>query len=414
MNSVARYIVPREAFKYLLIIFIILTSLKFYSIMIPFGGGKYVIFMGALVIIFFLFLNIIYDRSKKFLMHFKTEAWLMTIPLLFSIFSAYYFHNQSVTSTIIGQHGVYFILLYFLLHQLKPHPDVLLRIFLWLGYVFCILYIIQYFAYPFQFIQSQMRWDRGTLRIFMPGSEYLFTSYFILLGRFFMTKNLKYIVWMIPFIIVLLLMGTRQMIGSLVLASLINIMLSKTIKSKLVMYLLIAACLVPFYFIFQNIFNEMFQVTAEQQSAGITESIRYQAVLYYLFQYNTNPLWMIFGNGMPDILSDYGQSLTSLGIHSGLFLEDIGLFGDFFRFGILLVIAKLSLYIRLLKWRLNEKYTFVRYNMITIVLTLFTGGGVNASVLSLVCMMMYIADLNNVEFPLDPDNIKKRIKLGRA
>ena len=62
-----------------------------------------------------------------------------------------------------------------------------------------------------------------------------------------------------------------------------------------------------------------------------------------------------------------------------------------------MVVAKLSMYIRLLKWKLNEKYTFIRYNMITILLTLFTAGGVNASVLALACMMMYICDLNKEE-----------------
>ena len=163
------------------------------------------------------------------------------------------------------------------------------------------------------------------------------------------------------------------------------------------MYLLIAACLIPFYFIFQTIFDEMLKVTSEQQSAGIEENIRYQAVMHYLFKFNKNPMWMLIGNGMPDTMSEYGRTLGKLGQFSGLYLEDIGLFGDFFRFGILMVVAKLSMYIRLLKWKLNEKYTFIRYNMITILLTLFTAGGVNASVLALACMMMYICDLNKEE-----------------
>lgn len=399
MNTLTRYIVPREAFKYLIILFIILTSLKFYTIFIPFGAQRYVIFMGAIVIVFFLLVNMAYSRSKSFHMNFKVEAWLMTIPLVFSLFSAKFFHDQSFLITIIGQHGVYFILFYFLLHQLKPQPDLLLKLFIWLGYVFCIIYLAQFFLYPFRLINSQIMIDRGTIRIFVPGSEYLFSAYFILLGRFFMTKNPKYILYLIPHLSIVLLMGTRQMIASLALASLINILLSKTIKSKTLMFLIIGSCLIPFYFVFQNIFDEMFKVTAEQQTAGIEENARYKAVMFYLFKFNTNPIWMVIGNGMPDVLSNYGRALGRLGQYSGLYLEDIGLFGDFFRFGILLVIAKLSFYIRLLKWKLNEKYTFIRYNMITIVLTLFTAGGVNASVLTLACMMMYIADINNVEYP---------------
>jgi hypothetical protein len=259
------------------------------------------------------------------------------------------------------------------------------------------VYLIQYFIYPIRIIYSTILIDRGTIRVFMPGSEYLFSGYFILLGRFFITRNPKHIFLLIPYLIILMLMGTRQMIGSLVLATLINIMLSRTIKSKLVMYILIAACLIPFYFIFQDIFDQMLKITHEQRTAGIIENVRYKAIMYYLFKYNTNLAWMFFGNGDPDVLSHYGREMAGIGQFSGFYLEDIGLFGDFFRFGILLVIAKLSIYIRLLKWRLPERYTFIRYNVITIMLTLFTGGGINASVLTLSCMMMYIADVSNVE-----------------
>ena len=405
MNSFTRHIVPREAFKYLLILGIIFTSIVFYSIFIPFGGSRYVVFLGALIIMFFLVVNLIYDRSRTFPMRFKVEAWLILIPLFFNFFSAKYFHDQSFAITMVGLHGVYYIMFYFLLHRLKPQPDQLMNIFIWLGYLYCIVYVIQYFIYPVRIIYSTILADRGTIRIFMPGSEYLFSGYFILLGRFFMTRNPKNIFMLIPYLIILLLMGTRQMIGSLVLATLINILLSRTIKSKALMYILIALCLIPFYFIFQNIFDQMLKITHEQRTAGVTENIRYKAIIYYLFKYNPDLTWMFFGNGMPDVLSRYGRELAGIGQYNGLYLEDIGLFGDFFRFGILLVVAKLSIYIRLVKWKLREKYTFIRYNVITIMLTLFTGGGINASVLTLSCMMMYIADLSNVELAEEREKI---------
>lgn len=348
----------------------------------------------------FLVINMIYDRSRTFHMGFKREAWAMVIPLFIGLFSAKFFHEQSFAITIIAQHGVYFILFYFLLHKLKPHPEILMTIFIWLGYVYCILYTIQWAIFPRQIIFANMLFDRGTVRIFMPGPGYLFSGYFILLGRFFFTKNLKYIAGLIPYLIILLLMGTRQMIGSLVLATLINVLLSRTIRSKFFMYLLIASCLIPFYFIFQDIFDQMLSVTVEQKSEGITANIRYQAIIFYMFNVNKNPLWILVGNGMPDVLSNYGKMISSFGQNMGFYLEDIGLFADLFHYGIILVIAKLSIYIRLVRWPLLEKYTFIRYNVITILLTLFTGGGLNSSVLALTCMMMYIADISKVDSEL--------------
>ena len=280
----------------------------------------------------------------------------------------------------------------------------MMNMFIWLGYGYCIIYTIQFLVYPIQFVYSTILVDRGTIRVFMPGSEYVFTGYFILIGRFFMTRNPKHLVLILPYVIILLLMGTRQMIGSLVLATLINILLSRTIKSKLMMYILIAACLIPFYFIFQNIFDEMFKISHQQHTEGISQNIRYKAVMFYLFKYNPSLAWMIIGNGMPDVLSRYGRELAGIGQYGGLYLEDIGLFGDFFRFGILFVIAKVSIYLRLVKWKLREKYTFIRYNVITILLTLFTGSGTNASVLTLTCIMMYFADLNNLELQAEKEN----------
>ncbi|MBN1950899.1 MAG: hypothetical protein JW801_06820 [Bacteroidales bacterium] len=407
MSTYTKNIAPKEAFKYLLIIVTILFSMKFYTIGIPFGAQRYVVFIGACIILFFLLLSLVYERSATLPMRFKIEALLMTIPLVFSFFAAKLFHEQSFLITMVGQNGMYFIIFYFLLHQLKPEPDRLMKIFIVLGYVFIAIYLLQFLMYPTQFLNSKVMEDRGTLRIFIPGSEYLFTAYFILLGRFFITKNPKFLLYLLPHLVVVLLMGTRQMIGSLVFASLINVLLSRTIKSKMVMYFVIAACLIPFYFIFENIFIELFQVTSDQQSEGLQENIRYKATMYYLFKFNTNPLWMFIGNGMPDILSNYGRALGKLGQYSGLYLEDIGIFGDFFRFGIIFVIAKMSMYLRLLKWPLKEKYTFIRYNIITLLLTLFTAGGMNASVLALTCMMMYIADINHRDRMLEkaPDSL---------
>ena len=238
-----------------------------------------------------------------------------------------------------------------------------LKIFIWLGYVYCILYTVQWVIFPRQIIYTNMLFDRGTVRIFMPGSGYLFSAYFIMLGRFFFTKNLKYIAGLVPYLIILLLMGTRQMIGSLALATLINVLLSRTIKSKFFMYMLIALCLIPFYFIFQDIFDQMLSVTLEQKSEGITANIRYQAIIFYMFNVNTNPLWILIGNGMPDVLSAYGKIISSYGQNMGLYLQDIGLFSDLFHFGIILVIAKLSIYFRLVRWPLLERYTFIRYNV---------------------------------------------------
>ncbi len=272
-----------------------------------------------------------------------------------------------------------------------------MKMFVTLGFVFCGVYLLQYFSFPREIVSSPVFEDRGTIRIFIPGSEYMFSAFFILLGRYFIHKKLKYLLYIIPILIIVLLMATRQMIASLIFGALLNVLLSKTIRSKFLMYFVLALCMIPLYFVFEDIFSKMFEVSTQQTDAGITESIRFKAAVFYLTHFNPNKLWILIGNGMPEVTSEYGRNILSIAKYSGFYLEDIGLFGDLFRFGIIFVITKLVLYIRLASKKMQEKYTFIRYNNITILLTLFTGGGVSASVLALTCFMMYILDVSDFE-----------------
>jgi hypothetical protein len=390
-------IINRNTFRVILLWFITLTSIKLYTLFIPYGAGKLVILFGAVIVIFILILHIIYSRVKRIPMKFSIEVWIFILSFTVAPLAALVFHQQPILSSILAQHGTFFIFLYFLLHHLKPHPQDLMKMFVALGFVYCGVYLIQFFAFPTILVSSMVFADRGTIRIFLPGSEYLFTGYFILLGRYFIYKQTRFLLYIIPFLIILLLMGTRQMIASLVFASLVNVLLSKTIKSKVLMYFVLALCMIPLYFVFQDIFMKMFEVSGEQSDAGLKENVRFKATIFYLLNFNPSNLWVLTGNGMPDALTAYGRNISSIAKYSGFYLEDIGLFGDMFRFGVLFVIAKVVIYIRLTTKKMLEKYTFIRYCNITILLTLFTGGGLNASILALTCFMMYIIDYNDYE-----------------
>lgn len=360
--------------------------------------GKMVVVLGAVIIIVFLVIHAVYDKQSIFPKNFTYPILIIAIAIISSTFGAYIWHDQSPIHTLTAQYDLYFFLFYFLLHLLKPDPKRLLNMFMVLGFVYCGMYILQFLVFTkmsIQFVSPDMNFleDRGTVRIFIPGSGYLFTAYFLALSNFFIYKKAKYLLYTIPIIVVVLLLGTRQVTASIVLLTLVNIILSRTIKSKAITFILISLCIIPVFYLFQGIFIEMFEITMEQ-SENIDDNIRIRASTYFLFNYNKDFWWMLIGNGFPSPDSAYGQEIHSLSSSSFFWLEDIGLIGDFMKFGIIFVIGQLFFLFKLIFSKTQEKHRFILYNSLSIGMTMFTGGGLHAHTITLICMMMYIADVD--------------------
>jgi hypothetical protein len=375
----------------MLIWLIALCSLKFYTFLISVTISKATVLGGLMIVVFFLGIHLVYGKGSGFKKHFKAELWMIFISLFISVFAANVFHEQNIGSTLFAQYEFYFFIFYFLLHRLKPDPDKLLNMFLWLGYGYSIIYFIQYIAYPMEIVSSKAIEDRGTIRILMPGAEFLITAWFILLSRFFTTRSIKHIIGLLPFVIILILLATRQVIAATVLLTILAIIFSKTLKSKFAVIGLIVVAIIPFYFLFQGIFDQMMDVSRVQRT-NMGENIRMLAARYFLFDLNPNPVWIITGNGMPGPSSTYGKFLFRISEELGYHQSDVGLIGSFSRFGILFALAELIFLFRLVFFKVNEKYTFIRYNALMMLLTLFTGAGLRSSTIVLLCFMFYIID----------------------
>ncbi len=394
MQEYNQNIITKHNFKYLLIWALSVVSVKFYTLFIPDGVSKALVLAGTGVIVLFIFISLIYDRSKSFPMRYSWMIAFLFLSLATSTIAASYFHGQGFAGTLIAQYDFYFFSFYFLLHKLKPHPDKLLQMLVVLGVVFCIVYFVQWTIFPRIILNSKVFLDRGTVRIFMPGAGFLFCAYFLMLSGFFITKKPKYLLWLLPFLAIVFLLGTRQVLASIAFLTILNVMLSKTVKSKVLIYFLIVLCFIPVYFLFQGIFTQMMEVTSDQ-SSNVSDNIRLKAAGYFLFEFNKNPIWMLFGNGAPDYHSAYGRFITHLTETFGYYQSDIGIIGDFTKFGIFFVIGQLSIMILLIRSKVEEKYKFILYNILSFLMTMFTGSGLHASTISILCIMMYITDVSH-------------------
>ncbi len=377
-----------------LIWIITLCSLRLFTFIIPMSIAKGVTLMGVLIVFGLLMVYIVYANDDGIRKRFRTEIVMIFIALIISAFAAEFFHEQSILTTLFSQYEFYVFIFYFLLHRMRPDSVKIVDMFVWLGYIYCFIYFLQYFAYPAKIVSSIIFNDRGTIRIFMPGSQYIFASWFILLSRYFISKKLINIIGLIPIFIVFILLGTRQVLATIILLTLLNILLSRSIKSKVTTYILIALMLIPFYFLFQGIFDQLFEVSKKAQN-GMKDNIRIMAANYFLFDFNRNPLWLLTGNGMPGPHSHYGVFLSDISDKLGYYQSDIGIIGDLSKFGILFALAQLMFMIKMVFLKYSEKHAFIRYNAIAMILTMFTGAGLGSGIIVFSCLMFYIAEVDN-------------------
>ncbi|MBN1415979.1 MAG: hypothetical protein JW973_12820 [Bacteroidales bacterium] len=376
----------------ILIWLIALCSLKFYTFLIPMIVAKSLALLGVVLVLGLIIIHLVYGNGLVIRKRFRIETVMIFIALIISVFAAKFFHEQSISLTLFSQYEFYLFLFYFLLHKMRPDPDKLMNMFIWLGYIYAFIYFLQYVAYPAQIVTSKTIFDRGTVRVLMPGTEYMVATWFILLSRYFRTKKIINIIGLLPFIIILIFLAVRQLIAATALLTLLNILLSKTLKSKVLVAFLIVLTIIPFYFLFQGIFDQLLEVSHKETSASLQNNVRFLAAKYFLFDHNHNPLWILTGNGMPDQKSAYGKFLWQLSEKLGYYMSDVGIIGDFSKFGILFALAEISFLAKLSLYRCREKYSFIRYSALMSIMTLFTGAGLGASGIVKMCFLFYIMD----------------------
>lgn len=381
--------------KRLLIIFIIITSLELFNIA-ALGDGlvKMAEISGIGLMALVILLQIVYNKGESFILNFKWEITAIFVSVLLSVLMAYYGHGQSYSITIIAQRFMYFYLFYFALHHIKLDNSDLEQLMIYLAIVHAVFYIIQFFAYPNILFNVRIALDRGTIRIFLQGMSYLILSYFFILNRLFDQFRLSRLLLLFFFFSIFILMGTRQLIFTMFMLTMINILFSNKIKSKLLIFTLVILASIPLFFMFQNIFINLLSVS-EAQSQSFEDDIRVRSATFFLTDFFPNRLAYLTGNGVDSNNSTFGLMVQMYKDVYGFFQTDIGIIGDFSRFGFIFLIAVLSIIFRVLRGKISANLAYIKYFYICIILTFFTGAGSfgqGGSIVS-ICITLYILDV---------------------
>ena len=382
---------------------IILCSVGFYNFSFLGKASKLIELAGLCLITMILIVHTVYDKTPPFQRHFATYINIIFLALIPSMIMANVLYRQGFLITIWTQRGVYFYIFYFTLHRMKINPKEIEKAFFIFTFIYIFLYIIQYIIYPIKIINVKIIYDRNTLRIYMDGITYVVLTYFICLQNYFRTLRNKYLLLCIIILIIFVLLGGRQLLAAIIAITMMYLVISKHIKSRLLVFLLIGIAVVAIIYFFHDIFSGIAKATMRTKQEGL-QNIRIRALIYYFTNYFKSDWAYIFGNGIPNLKSPYGESMAY--IREDYNLVDLGMIGLYFCYGLLFVIGSIGIIIRAFVIRVEETRRYLKFFLIQITLSILTGAGFAAGEFIVpYCMMLYIIDASN--YFLNIDNGKK-------
>jgi hypothetical protein len=397
----------RRVFEILIILFVVLGAMEFLKVyFLPFNQIKYIQLAGIGIVFLIVIIEYVYNREKRFHPFFGKEIFLILLSVILSMFTAYSGHGQSFAITFIAQRFMYFYIFYFLLHVLRVQPGDVENFIVIFGIAISILYLLQYVIYPRVIFDVRIAKERGTLRIFLPGVSFVIMNFFIALVKFFKQYEIKWLGLVFLSLMIIIFLGTRQIIFSVMLITIIYLLTSKQIKSKILLIPIGFLALIPIFFLFENIINELLNLS-ERQGTGSDEVQRVKTITFFLTEFYPNKMAYFIGNGVDSQNSDYGVEIQRLRIDGNYYLSDIGIIGNYIRYGVLFLFSVFSILIKVFKYKLSDNLFYIKLYFSMIALLLVTGGDFG-DVFSYVplLMLLYLIDVDLYESTANKLNVK--------
>jgi len=150
---------------------------------------------------------------------------------------------------------------------------------------------------------------------------------------------------------------------------------------------------VAVFLIFREIFIQINQVS-KSQAVDFSEGIRIKAAKFFLMDFMPNGWTYIFGNGVPGPGSIYSQNIGLYAVRDGYNLSDIGIFGDYFKYGVFFVIGGIMMLWKVSFFKVSPGYQFLKYYVFMQCFTMIAGAGVLAGVDIVIIMILYVYDIH--------------------
>jgi len=365
----------------------------FMFVMIPSSITALLQVAACALMILLIILKLIYQPENTIRMNFSTSILILIIGVIPSYFIAQSYHNQSFLISAFANRIIWFYVLYFFLHVYKISVKYIIRMILFIGMFAVLLYYIQLTLYPKIILDINILEGRGTIRLFVAGMICTQAAYFYFLNRFFEKNSTIDLILTLVSLSIFILQGTRQLLFAIALLTLVNLFFSRRVKGRVFKIAVFTLASVAVFMIFREIFIELTRVSTSQVS-DLAGGIRLKAAKFFLTSFQPHELSYIFGNGNSGRGSIYSQRMTLYTFKYGFYLSDIGVLGDYIRYGIAFVIAGLYMLAKSIMIRVSPEYRYLKYYIIMQCFTLLTGYGILGGVDVVLLLILYVFDVD--------------------
>lgn len=366
-------------FKYYIYLFSVLASVSFFN---PLGlitpqTGKFFFYLAGLIGFIIAIRKGINTTNIKYP---RTAYKLILIGIIFSILMVYLYQKQSFTITVMTTipYIVSYLFFYILL-KLNISPERIKKTIWILCFCGIGIYFINLIGFPnliFGSIKEEYDTSRGIIRIGIPFIELIILFFFYSINQWLITKKKKWIIVIIAIGIIIILSVIRQYIILSALLGFFLVMKNKSITNKITIIILCSALFI--YIVPQiPIYKTMMQLSKQQveNNKYAEEDIRIKAWRFYTYEYQTNEITAIFGNGIPTFgNSPWGNKVEKVTDTNRCFGVDVGWAGFYWYFGLLSTGGLLLLMIKATLKKKRPEDEYLTYWIIFITLTALTSG----------------------------------------
>ncbi len=340
--------------KYLIIIFVALLLIKFFGLLTITNTALLLIVLGLTIIGYLQNVNSL----------FRIPIFVMFVGLAFSMMSCRIYRGQDYYSSFMALPNYLYLLLYFGLAFIKPPLKQIEKALLLLIVIFNFLYILQFVLLQkgiIIFASAESSMEEGeSARFRMMASGLTSLGLFFGLNKYFVFKEIKFLLIAISSVVVLLLMGFRTMIFFSALFSFYLLIKIYGFNWRTLGYVLGVSmfCLMLLQI---PVFKDKVQYMVEKnqtQSLSNDDYIRMVTLKYYLHHYFKSNWEMFFGSGNPFPGTNYYKAVMRIQ-ERGMWTVDWGLWGLSWSIGVISVIGMIWYSVKAFVLKVTRQYYYL-------------------------------------------------------
>lgn len=382
--------------KLFLVIFFILLIVynKFFEFRPWEDFSNKLVYLGFIVLLVFTLRRLSFKKGL-----FIRPVKFIIFSLFIAVISSVLIWDQKLIYGIVAIAPFSYFFLFFFLVEANIKKDLIIKGILTFSYIGLALFCFQFFFTKTVYFGgwSEFNEERGTFRILFPGEGFMFFGLFYYLNKLGKKFKLKYLIALIPFLLMMLMQVTRIYILAFGLIAIYHFMIKSKVQYRIYGLIVFSTC----YLFYYNSDNSMVKGIRDATQNDVEkkeDNIRLLAADYYLFNFPKNNIAYFVGNGAYHYSSSYGKKILSLNENEHYYLEDLGLLKGYFLFGVLFVLGYVLIFIKSFTVKIPDNQLYLKYYIwMILILSLTTRANTNASFGAVLVAVLYLFEFAYLE-----------------